>query len=171
MKNPVMFTGELVWAQNLQTIDEVRGNKRWKTSQILDDKSLKLFKSLNMLVELRDPETSKKDSSGNLVTWTRPQSKEYKTEVVEFNPPIVLVRDDDDEETEFDPDAFGGLIGNGSVAEVYVSVFPLKSGGSAHRLDKVVITSLELYESDMADDPNIARIIKKDTGEEIQPNF
>jgi len=145
------FTGKVKWAQNIRDADDFRGQQRWKISQILEGEELKRFKDLNFRIKIRD------DEDGVMVVWSRPVSKDFGKQIVEFLPPVV----------EWDNgEEFEGLIGNGTIARVESSVFPLDDGSKAHRLEKIVILDLVEYDGGGmdADDPGIARVIDKVSG-------
>lgn len=123
------FTGPCTWAK-LKKPDDFNGVKNWKINVYLDKKGIDELKASGLRVR------PKKDDEGKLfVTFRRPVEKEIKGEIVEFDPPTLLGKENE---------PLDKLVGNGSVVTVKVSVFDTRMG-KGHRLESVRVENLIEY--------------------------
>lgn len=125
------FTGKAYWAK-LEEPDQKY--KYWGINVSLDDVSKEEFKKSGLQMETR---VDKKDGF-EFVTFRRPVKKLIKDELVDFEKPIIV---DKDNNVMTDRP----LIGNGSSVTVKVLVYD-SIKGKGHRLEGVRINDLVEYQ-------------------------
>jgi len=121
--------GKLKWCQNLFEPDDFRGSRNYKVNMYdIDEKVWK-----NSGVQTRPRE----DKEGDVMyTLKRPTRKMIKEDLIEFDPPEVVMENGESLE--------GKIIGNGSEAIVEFITYDT-SMGMGHRFNKVIITNLVEY--------------------------
>jgi len=157
------FTGKAQWAK-LYKPDEFRGSVKWCLDLIMDDPAEWVkFKEAGIQKKVKE------GAEGKYVQFARSTSKLMKGRVVYFAPPIILdkdgkpivsyvdsfgspVRSYEDEKAR--PERVGEpiLIGNGSVVQVSVSVYPTAMG-PGNRLESVKVLDLVAYEEEKEKSP------------------
>lgn len=146
------FTGKAKWAKIYEP-EEFRGSTNWKINIYLDDAEMAKRKKAGIQSKTYE------DEDGTYVTFKRPQTKLIKGQQQIFSGPKVI---DKDGKTlvEYKKNAAGNgfervgepvLIGNGSIVEASVSVYPT-SMGNGQRLESVRIIDLIEYNPDNGGD-------------------
>jgi len=121
-------------------LDEYEGNKFWKVSFYPKDADeLQKIKDTGLKLKIRE------DDGGKFVIFKRPETKQFKTDLVTFEAPKVINPDG----SEFDAEA-QGQIGNGTKATVKVEIFDAGQR-KGHRLEMVRIDELVKYEKPEAE--------------------
>lgn len=139
------FIGKAFWAKVYEA-DEFRGTTNWKIDLEVDDENLKLYKESGIQGKV------KSNDSGPVVSFKRPTTKLIKGVQQIFAGPKIMDKDGkviveykkNDAGTGFDRVGDPVLIGNGSLVEVTVSVYPT-SMGPGQRLESVRIIDLIEY--------------------------
>jgi hypothetical protein len=139
------FVGKAQWAKVYEA-DEFRGTKNWKIDLNLDKENLEVYKESGIQGKVRENE------EGPLVSFKRPTTKLIKGVQQIFSGPRIIDKDGkpiveykkNAEGTAFDRVGEPVLIGNGSVVECTVSVYPT-SMGPGQRLETVKIIDLIEY--------------------------
>ena len=139
------FVGKAQWAKVYEA-DEFRGTKNWKIDLNVDKENLALYKESGIQGKVRENE------EGPLVSFKRPTTKLIKGVQQIFSGPKIVDKDGkviveykkNEEGTAFDRIGEPVLIGNGSVVECIVSVYPT-SMGPGQRLEQVKIIDLIEY--------------------------
>jgi hypothetical protein len=125
------LSGKTKWCK-VRTPDKEYNN--FQVPLYMDDASWKTFESLGTSLGTKHD----KETGEPYVTFKRPVNKTFGTEVVEFGPPKVL-----DKNNQEMPE---GLIGNGSEVTIKISVYDLKkTKGKGHRLEVVRVDNLVEY--------------------------
>lgn len=145
------FIGKALWAK-VYDADEFRGASNWKIDLELDEDNLALYKKAGIQGKIRENE------NGPVVSFKRPTTKLIKGVQQIFAGPKVLDKDGkvlveykkNNDNTGFDRVGTPTLIGNGSLVEVTVSVYPT-SMGPGQRLESVRIIDLIEYKPDNSD--------------------
>lgn len=140
------FTGPVKWAKVYEP-DVFRGASRWTIDQYLDEDNLARRKEAGIQSKV------KSDELGEYVQYKRNTSAIFDGKVNEFHPPIIFNKDGSKAvwyELNEARDAFiqkGDriLIGNGSICEVTVSVYPTQGFGNGQRLESIRIIDLIEY--------------------------
>lgn len=146
--------------------DEYMDKEFWKISFYPENEAvLDKMKAKGVRLKVYEDDGEKSGVSGKYVVIKRPTEKEFKTGLVEFNPPSIYDRDGKglvtyDKETG-DRKGEPVLIGNGSLVEVTVSIYDAKPYGKGTRLESVKI--LDLIEYNPEEDEDDA---EEDTPEE-----
>ena len=132
-----LFKGTVNWCK-VKKPDEKYNN--YTVDVIFDDESWEQFKESGIQVQPKDSDHQQVavGTPGSYVRFRRPHAKMIKGKIVEFGPPDVYIKKDDEYEK------FDGLIGNGSEAEVIVSVYDTQRG-KGHRWEKIAVTNLVEY--------------------------
>lgn len=141
------FIGEASWAKVYEA-DEFRGSSNWKIDVKLDKEMLAQYKEAGIQGKLHEKE------DGTYASFKRPTTKLIKGVQQIFSGPRILDKDGktiveykkNDAGTGFDRVGEPVLIGNGSVVEVTVSVYPT-SMGNGQRMESVKIIDLIEYTS------------------------
>jgi len=139
------FTGKCAWAQVYEP-DEYRGSSNWKIDLYLDEENLALFKKSGIQGKL------KTDENGTFAKFKRPTTKLIKGAQQIFSGPRILDADGkvlveykkNDTNTGFDRVGDPILIGNGSIVELTVTVYPTTMG-PGNRLESIRILDLIEY--------------------------
>ncbi len=124
----VYLSGNSYWAK-LKTPDSKYN--QWTLQLVLDNKSLKVYHESGMGISLK-----KNDKGETYVNLRRPVSKLIKGDLVKFDPPTLL--DKDNQPIDL-------LIGNGSKVVCKVVVYDTMKG-KGHRLEAVRVEDLVHYE-------------------------
>lgn len=127
--NTIFLSGSCRWAK-LGKPDEKYGN--YQIDLYLDTPSLDVFKKAQMSITLKDK------GEGPFVSLRRPVSKLIKGELVNFGPPGLIDKDNED----LDPVQVS--LGNGSKVTCKVIVYDTMKG-KGHRLEKVRVDELIEY--------------------------
>jgi len=121
--------GKLKWCQNLFEPDDFRGSRNYKVNMYDIDESI--WKKSGVQTRPRE------DKEGDVMyTLKRPTRKMIKDDLIEFDPPEVVMENGESLE--------GKIIGNGSEAVVEFITYDT-SMGMGHRFNKVIITNLVEY--------------------------
>lgn len=121
--------GKLKWCQNLFEPDDFRGSRNYKVNMYDIDESI--WKNSGVQTRPRE------DKEGDVMyTLKRPTRKMIKDDLIEFDPPEVVMENGESLE--------GKIIGNGSEAVVEFITYDT-SMGMGHRFNKVIITNLVEY--------------------------
>jgi len=121
--------GKLKWCQNLFEPDDFRGSRNYKVNMYDIDESV--WKKSGVQTRPRE------DKEGDVMyTLKRPTRKMIKDDLIEFDPPEVVMENGESLE--------GKIIGNGSEAVVEFITYDT-SMGMGHRFNKVIITNLVEY--------------------------
>jgi len=142
----VKFVGPVKWAKVYEP-DTFRGASRWTIEQYLDEENLARRKAAGIQSKV------KSDELGNYVGYKRNTTAIFNGKINEFHPPIIYNKDGSKAvwyEVNETGDGFVRkgepiLIGNGSVCEVTVSVYPTQGFGNGQRLESVRIIDLIEY--------------------------
>jgi len=128
--------GKLKWCQNLFEPDDFRGSRNYKVNMYDIDESI--WKKSGVQTRPRE------DKEGDVMyTLKRPTRKMIKDDLIEFDPPEVVMENGESLE--------GKIIGNGSEAVVEFITYDT-SMGMGHRFNKVIITNLVEYVKPTAED-------------------
>jgi hypothetical protein len=128
--------GKLKWCQNLFEPDDFRGSRNYKVNMYDIDESI--WKKSGVQTRPRE------DKEGDVMyTLKRPTRKMIKDDLIEFDPPEVVMENGESLE--------GKTIGNGSEAIVEFITYDT-SMGMGHRFNKVIITNLVEYVKPTAED-------------------
>jgi len=128
--------GKLKWCQNLFEPDDFRGSRNYKVNMYDIDESV--WKKSGVQTRPRE------DKEGDVMyTLKRPTRKMIKDDLIEFDPPEVVMENGESLE--------GKIIGNGSEAVVEFITYDT-SMGMGHRFNKVIITNLVEYVKPTAED-------------------
>lgn len=126
------FKGKVAWAK-VHEPDEYLGVKKWKVNFFPENEAE--FKSTGVQLRAKNNTNSNNNVPiGTFYALSRPVSKTFGDKVEQFEPPVVF----DNEGNKYD-----GIIGNGSVVEVRISVYDTRMG-KGHRLEGIKV--LELVE-------------------------
>ena len=130
--------------------DEFMDKTFWKISFYPEDaKVMDKMKAKGVRLKVYEDDGEKSGVDGKYMVIKRPTEKEFKTGLVEFNPPAVYDKDGKalityDKETG-DRKGDPILIGNGSLVEVSVSIYDAAPYGKGTRLESVKIIDLIEY--------------------------
>src|SRR5690554_2506961 len=137
--------------------DEFNGVKNWKINLHPDEDTIESIKEAGIQARLKDKPVEGVD--GKFFTFRRPVEKVFGNRTTFFCPPIIIDRDGKEVVKYLD----GGkkvfsnetgmcemvgseiLIGNGSLVEVTLEVYPTKRFGNGTRLQSVKIIDLIEY--------------------------
>ena len=153
----IAITGKIAWAK-LYTPDEFRGSSKWMANLYpLNETEWKKFHEAGIQKKVKE------DTEGKFFPVTRNTSKMIKGKLVHFAPPIIYdkdgkalvhyidqagktIRSYDDGSPR--PQRVGDtiLIGNGSLVEARLSVYPTAMG-PGNRLESIKILDLIHYEA------------------------
>ena len=155
--------------------DEFMDKEYWKisfypeTGAVLDK-----MRAKGVRLKVYEDDGEKSGVSGKYVVIKRPTEKEFKTGLVEFNPPSIYDKDGKglvtyDKKTG-ERKGEPVLIGNGSLVEVTVSIYDAKPYGKGTRLESVKIIDLIEYnpEPDEEDDDAEEEAEEKPAEQEVQ---
>ena len=137
--------------------DEFMDKEFWKISFYPETEAvLDKMKAKGVRLKVYEDDGEKSGVSGKYVVIKRPTEKEFKTGLVEFNPPSIYDKDGKglvtyDKESG-DRKGEPVLIGNGSLVEVTVSIYDAKPYGKGTRLESVKILDLIEYNPEEEDD-------------------
>jgi hypothetical protein len=153
------FTGKASWAKVYEP-EEFRGSTNWKINIYLDDAELEKRKKAGIQSKVYE------DEEGTYVTFKRPQTKLIKGQQQIFAGPKIVDKDGkaiveykkNDAGNGFDRIGDPVLIGNGSVVEVTVAVYPTPMG-NGQRLESVRIVDLIEYSPDGGNSDYADRIV------------
>lgn len=139
--------------------DEFRGSSNWKINLHPDAENIQLIKDAGIQLTLKDRAVDNAD--GKFFTFKRPVEKDFGDSTTFFAPPAVYDKDgkpiveyyqngrvvtSSRESDEFDRKGEPVLIGNGSLVELTIEVYPTKAFGHGNRLVDVKILDLVEYE-------------------------
>lgn len=139
--------------------DEFRGASNWKINLHPDAENIQLIKDAGIQLTLKDRAVDNAD--GKFFTFKRPVEKNFGDSTTFFAPPAVYDKDgkpiveyyqdgrvvtSSRESDEFDRKGEPVLIGNGSLVELTIEVYPTKAFGHGNRLVDVKILDLVEYE-------------------------
>lgn len=153
----VKFRGKARWFKVYEP-EEFRGTTNWKVDLVVDDETLKLYKSHKIAKKVKEHEGE------TVLSFTRPKFKEIKGVKQVFSPPKIYDKDGN-EIVSYTPNAAGNdfdrvgervLIGNGSDVEITVAVYDwgtAANGGVGQRLESVKIIDLIEYSEGGGGDP------------------
>lgn len=133
------FIGTLKYCQYIRRTEEFRGQKAWKATLELDEKSLEVFK------ELQSRGCALKLRGENQVQFKCPTSKMISGELINFEPPKVQKYDEGSSSYVDFPDS----IGDGTVAKVNVEFYSYANdfgSGIGHRLRGITVINHVPYE-------------------------
>lgn len=137
--------------------DEFMEKEFWKISFYPETEAvLDKMKAKGVRLKVYEDDGEKSGVAGKYVVIKRPVEKEFKTGLVEFNPPAVYDKDGKalvtyDKESG-DRKGEPVLIGNGSLVEVTCSIYDAKPYGKGTRLESVKILDLIEYNPEEEDD-------------------
>lgn len=142
------FIGKAYWAKVYEP-DEFRGASNWKIDLVVDEENLKKYKEAGIQGKVKSNE------EGPVLAFKRPYTKLIKGVQQIFSGPKILKEDGsvlveykkNEEGTAFERVGNPVLIGNGSVVEVTVVVYPTTMG-PGQRMESVRIIDLIEYASD-----------------------
>lgn len=146
------LTGKIEYAHHLFVPDEYpagSGQKRWQCNFYPDDRDALKLTGCQLRYDRK---------TDSYVRPRRDVRKKIKEEIVEFEPPRV---------TNADGTPFEDRIGNGTHAEITISVFPTGMG-NGHRLEAVRILDLVRYDP-VVDEGEEAPTSKVETKVETTP--
>ncbi len=159
------FVGKAQWAKVYEA-DEFRGSTNWKIDLELDNENLALYKESGIQGKVRSNE------NGPVVSFKRPTTKLIKgvqqifagPKVIDNTGKTIVEYKKSEDGTKFERVGTPVLIGNGSIVEVTVQVYPT-SMGPGQRLESVKI--IDLIEYAPTNDGGFSdRIIVGDTKED-----
>lgn len=126
------FDGELKWVRT-DVPDEYMDQVFWKATIAMDEESLAAFKEIpNLRTKIKD---------GNEVTFRCPVTKEFNGEVVEYEIPVEIWSEEQNEYVELKE-----RVGNGSRGRVNVEFYQYNykgSPGTGCRLRGITVYKLE----------------------------
>lgn len=119
------FSGEASWSFTKRTRENYnKDGQEWCISVDLDDESLAKFKESQL--------QNRPSKTTGAYTFKRPCQKLIKTDIVTFDPPVVLDKDNNEISEE---------IGDGSKIIVKVVSYDSR-GGKGHRLEAIKVVEL-----------------------------
>lgn len=129
--------------------DEFMDKHFWKISFYPENEAvLDKMKAKGIRLKVYEDDGGKSGVEGKYVVLKRHTEKQFKKELVEFNPPAIYDANGKPLVTyDVDHDRIGEpvLIGNGSLVEVTVCIFDAPPYGKGHRLESVKIIDLIEY--------------------------
>lgn len=139
------FTGKALWAKVYEA-DEFRGSSNWKIDLEVDAENLEKYKKAGIQGKVKSNE------NGPVLSFKRPTTKLIKGTQQIFSGPRIIDKDGkviveykkNDAGTGFDRVGDPVLIGNGSVVECTVTVYPTDMG-PGQRLESVKVLDLIEY--------------------------
>lgn len=142
------FTGKALWAKVYEA-DEFRGSRNFTMDLEVDKDNLALYKKAGIQGKVKENE------NGPVLKFKRPETKLIKGVATTFAPPKIVDKDGNPiveykknaDGTGFDRIGDPVLIGNGSIVEVAVSVYPT-SMGNGQRLESIRVIDLIEYRPD-----------------------
>lgn len=165
------FTGRVAWVKVYEP-DEYKGTKKWKVPFYPDEETMQAIKDAGIQLRVKEDSGEKSGVSGKYVTFTRNTTANYGKGPEDLAPPmirdkdsVILVKYDDDFERVGEP----VLIGNGSVVELLVEVYPTKNFGNGQRIKEVKIIDLIEWDPEEASDNEEAPKVQEKTEKTDKP--
>lgn len=137
--------------------DEYMDKEYWKISFYPETEAvLDKMKAKGVRLKVYEDNGEKSGVEGKYVVIKRPTEKQFKDDLVEFNPPAIYDKDNKplvtyDKETG-EKKGETVLIGNGSLVEVTVCIYDAKPYGKGTRLESVRLIDLIEYNPEKEDD-------------------
>ena len=141
MAKYIKVRGVVAWARvHPNNFDEFRGSKKWKISLYPDKENQQIIKDAGCQTRVKFDEGEKSGIEGKFYQFTRDVEKDFGNGkgLQQLTPPEVTYRG----EKYDDP------IGNGSVCELTLEVYPTKNFGNGTRLHSIDVIDLIVYNKD-----------------------
>lgn len=153
-----VFRGKAAWTQNLFKLDESPYGKAWTVEVYPDKDSLELFKEAG--VQLQPIKKPLFEGELGYRFKRYPERNGF-----EFDPPVVV----DNDGEHWDPNV---AIGNGSVVEITVCVYPTRKGmgPNGSRLESVRVLEHVPYERPIIVPNNSMRRVDNESSSAVPTN-